>query len=263
MGQAISELVKLLRPKEQRGSKPRCHLLTHGPRDVVATRLTALASPFATVSPCDHWMPDGFANRQEAQLHQATRLLDGTVSDQLKAWWLGPASQRAMTPNFDIASTCLIDGARGLLLVEAKAHDEELNKEAAGRLLDRDSSDDRKASHEKIGAAIEAARTGLEKKTLLPWSISRDTHYQMSNRFAWAWKLTELGFPVVLIYLGFLRANEMADRGKPFRDHSDWEQLVKSHSQPLFPSQVWERQWASGSTALIPLIVSCEQSLTG
>src|SRR5471032_2624255 len=134
----VGDLVGRLRQKEQRGSKPRCHLLTHGPKDLVAERLSVLAAPFATVSPDDHWMPDGFTDLQEAQLHQATRLLDGAISDQLKAWWLGPASQRAMTPNFDLASTCTIEGSRGLLLVEAKAHDEELNKEAAGRLLDRD-----------------------------------------------------------------------------------------------------------------------------
>ena len=28
----------------------------------------------------------------------------------------------------------------------------------------------------------------------------------MSNRFAWAWKLADLGVPVVLVYLGFFRA---------------------------------------------------------
>jgi hypothetical protein len=122
-----------------------------------------------------------------------------------------------------------------LLLVEAKAYDEELHREAPGRRLGPNSSVDRRASHEKIGSAIEDARASLERTTSLPWRIARDTHYQMSNRFAWAWKLTELGIPVVLVYLGFLRANEMTDRGKPFTDHSDWERLVKSHSEPLFP----------------------------
>ena len=39
----------------------------------------------------------------------------------------------------------------------------------------------------------------------------------MSNRFAWAWKLASSSVPVVLIYLGFLRADEMRDKGKPFR----------------------------------------------
>src|SRR4051794_24220900 len=106
----MSDLLQGLRRREQRGSKPRCHFLTHGSRELVADRLSALAAPFATVSPEDNWMPQGFAELPEAQLHQATRLLDGAVSEQLKAWWLGPASQRAKTPNFDLASTCTIEG---------------------------------------------------------------------------------------------------------------------------------------------------------
>lgn len=57
----------------------------------------------------------------------------------------------------------------------------------------------------------------------------------MSNRFAWSWKLTELGIPVVLIYLGFLRATEMADRGSAIVDEADWRRQVLSHSAALFP----------------------------
>ena len=171
----------------------------------------------------------GFIEPEEAQLHHAPRLLDPMISERLKSWWLAEASQKAMTPNFDIASTCMIEGAPGLLLVEAKAHDgEKINKEIAGRILKVGPSDaDRKASHEKIADAVASARESFERATSLPWRISRDTCYQMSNRFAWAWKLTELGVSVALIYLGFLRAYEMADRGRPFDDHEAWDQLVK------------------------------------
>jgi hypothetical protein len=42
-----------------------------------------------------------------------------------------------------------------------------------------------------------------------PFHISRDNRYQMSNRFAWSWKLASVGVPVVLVYLGFVGA---ADR---------------------------------------------------
>jgi hypothetical protein len=47
---AMSDLLKRLRPRERRGSKPRCHFLTHGTRDEVAARLTSMVAPFATVS---------------------------------------------------------------------------------------------------------------------------------------------------------------------------------------------------------------------
>jgi hypothetical protein len=52
---------------------------------------------------------------------------------ELLAWWLGPARSSGTTPTIDIASTCTVGGRRGLLLIEAKAHDNEL--ERAGKPL--------------------------------------------------------------------------------------------------------------------------------
>jgi hypothetical protein len=49
----------------------------------------------------------------------------------------------------------------------------------------------------------------MTKQTGLTWALSRDWCYQMSIRFAWAWKLAGLGKPVILIYLGFLAYDEM------------------------------------------------------
>ena len=174
---------------------------------------------------------------------------------------LAAASSRAKSPNFDIASTCSIDGKRGLLLVEAKAHDVELSKEVAGRSIASDSSEDRKISHETIGAAVATASAGLTAATSLTWRLSRDQCYQMCNRFAWAWKLTELNVPVVLIYLGFHRANEMQDRGAPFTDYAAWERLVLAHSSALFPSEVWGRRRDLNGQPFIPLIRSLELPL--
>ena len=167
-----------------------------------------------------------------------------------------------MTPNFDIASTCTIDGAPGILLVEAKAHHTELMNETAGRPLTDDDSTGRKANHATIGAAIESARVGLAAATQLNWQISRDTHYQMSNRFAWSWKLTELGIPVVLVYLGFLKASDMSKPGEvPFADAGAWEALVRSHSAPLFPGRVWNRRRSVNGVPFIPLMRSLELPL--
>ena len=111
----------------------------------------------------------------------------------------------------------------------------------------------RRLSHAKIGGAIEEARLGLGRETLLPWGISRDRHYQISNRFAWAWKLTQLGVPVVLVYLGFLNATEMNDRGTPFTTHGDWKNLVLEQSSGIVPNEVWDRRWNRDDRALIPL----------
>lgn len=255
------ELIQQLSPKERRGSKPRCHLLTHGTPEEVAAALTALAAPFASVSPNDQWMPFGFADVQEAELNKAPRLLSPDVRAMLGAWWLPANRQTARTPNFDIASTCSVDGVPGLMLVEAKAHAQELRKEESGRLLDANASENRRASHGSIGTAIADAAAGLSLATGAPCHISRDTHYQMANRFAWAWKLTELGMPVVLVYLGFLNANEMHDISSPFTSHAEWQKLVKSHSAKLFDVDPWERTWKCNGQALIPLIRSVNQPL--
>ena len=268
----MNDLLAKLRRNEQRGSKPRCHYLTHGSRQDVAARLTSLAAPFASISPNDYWMPDGFDDVREAQLHKA-KLVEKAARDTLRSWWLAPESSRAKTPNFDIASTCTIEGAgKGLLLIEAKAHDEELNREAGGRVIRnlvadpkwatsdekrrQRSEDNRAASHGLIKQAIEEARAGLEQVTASPCGISRDDCYQMSNRFAWAWKLTQLGTPVVLVYLGFLNAADMKKDGKPFTDRGEWEQLVRSHSARLFSPEVWDRRWGEGRATFIPLIKS-------
>lgn len=203
-------------------------------------------------------MPDGFANLEECQLDKAPRLLPDSVRSLLGKWWLPSNRQNARTPNFDIASTCMVGGAPGLLLIEAKAHALELINEIGGRRLKADASE-RKASHITIGAAIDSARIGLAAATGLSWGISRDSHYQMSNRFAWAWKLTELGVPVVLIYLGFIRAYDMSKPGEiPFADAGAWDAAVMSHSAPLFPAVVWDHRRPVPGLPFIPLIRSLD-----
>ena len=250
-----------LGPKERRGSKPRCHQLTHGLASEVAVRLTELVSPFGQVTETDRWMPQGFDEIHEAQLHNAPRLVEPHVGEALMQWWLAAGTLRTRTPNWDIAATCSIQGRRGLLLVEAKAHETELSKESAGRRMTAGASEDRKANHEKIGAAISDACCGLAEASSSPWSISRDRHYQLSNRFAWAWKLADSGIPVILVYLGFLNANEMSDRGSPFPNHAEWERQVLAHSAPLFPGRVWNQPWDVNGCRLIPLIKSVLQPL--
>lgn len=209
-------------------------------------------------------MPQGFFEPTEAQLHVAHRLVDNALGQELGHWWLGGIRQERRTPNFDIASTCTIEGRKGLLLVEAKAHHGELSKESAGRALATRSSDARIESHRAIGAAIEQAAQGLTRDTGLDCRVSRDHCYQMSNRFAWAWKLATLDIPVVLVYLGLLQADEMADQGRPIDSHADWEQTVLQHSAAVLDVRVWNTRWMiGGRTVLIPVIASTTVSLNG
>lgn len=245
----------------RRGSKLRCHLLTHGTQHEVSERLTNLIKPFGLVRPDDEWMPQGFDYLKEAQLHNSSRLLPPRLArSNLQSWWLACSGSNPMTPNWDIASTCLVRGQKGLLLIEAKAHEVELNKEMAGKKLKSNPTDDSLRNHKQSAQAIEEANMGLSE--VIPgWKLSRDSHYQMSNRFSWAWKLADLGIPVVLVYLGFLNADEMADIGNPFATYSEWKNLVTSHSKPLFPAAVWNQQWKVGNQFVTPLIRSLEWQL--
>lgn len=196
--------------------------------------------------------------------HSCTRVRelipDQLHRDPLLNWWLAVP---ARTPNIDIASTCEVLGRDGLLLIEAKAHDWELRQEEKGKPLDVDCSDNSRKNHEQIGSAIKAANASLSKYTNVSWSLSRDCRYQMSNRFAWAWKLCELGIPVILAYVGFMGCEEMRDgeAQNPMDNGQHWQELVFDHSRPLFPDEIWNREWQVNGQSFVPLIVATNQLL--
>jgi hypothetical protein len=207
-------------------------------------------------------MPEGFDNIEEAQLDKAPKLLNEKVREQLQVWWFGVVRSKTNTPNFDIASTCTIEGKKGLLLIEAKAHTAELTKEVKRKEKRSNASENSKKNHENIATAILSACGGLQSDIPGEWRISRDSHYQMSNRFAWSWKLTKLepGFPVILVYLGFLNAKEMEEGNeqKPFVTHAEWKQAVEAHSQPLFPKKIWDQRLIVNGRPFVPLIRSMD-----
>jgi len=269
-GQDTSLRFPQLKEKQQTGSKVRCHLLTHGTKGEVAQRLTRLIEPFGEVLATDSWMPEGFAQCDEAQLHTSERIItDPKLRTSLLSWWLAvPGARRTTTPNWDIASTCSVRGKRGLLLIEAKAHDAELRNEERGKPLGAEDgkgvSVDSRRNHLKIGGCIQDASLALSEQTRLAWALSRDWNYQMANRYTWAWKLTELGIPVILIYLGFIGCEEMrkGSAQKPIADKEDWERMVQAHSQLLFPRQIWDREWNVHGQPFIPLIRVHEQDLS-
>ncbi len=106
--------------------------------------------------------------------------------------------------------------------------------------------------------AIQEANAGLEP--IVPgWSLSRDSHYQLSNRFAWSWKIAELGTPVILVYLGFLNAGEMIDQGPPFHSAREWNDVVRSYARGVVPDDAWDTQVGTrkggvGTAFVCPLV---------
>lgn len=240
--------------KDCQGSRPRCVLLTDGCREDVAKRLTKLIDfPGVSVSSNDKWRPCGKGSVEEAQLHKSD-ILPRVIRNELKNWWLAISKNTTTTPNWDIASTCTIEGDPALLLVEAKAHNKELD--GSGKILSgsqRKNPNSRK-NYERIREAIEEANEGLKSATSGSWSLSSCSHYQLSNRFAWAWKLASLGKPVILLYLGFLKANEMTDRGASFSDGEDWERHLRNHCRGVVDSTFWGKNISIKGVPLIPLI---------
>ncbi|RYX82146.1 hypothetical protein EON83_20730 [bacterium] len=222
--------------KALRGSRKRCLDFTEGTNEEVAKRLMELVAPYAQVAPHNHqWMPKGHGNPAEAKLGQALLFLDTEKRKELTKWWLA-GKGGANTPNWDIASRAIIDGKEGLILVEAKAHEREFSK--SGKPQKANPSHDSTENQKRISAAIDEANRELN--ALMPgWGLSIDSHYQLTNRFTWAWKIASLGVPVILVYLGFLEATEMEDCGRPLKDAADWEQVVLARSIGIVPRNAW------------------------
>jgi len=214
----------------------------------------------ATVSEADTWMPVGKGDPEamkEARLDQNT--LNVLTPDQQKEvanWWLAyTKGGLANTPNWDFASSCSIEGVKGLVLVEAKAHPKELSHD--GKFLKAKPSPESKENDDKLGKAIDEARTALQKD-FPEVKISKDTHYQLSNRIAFSWKLASMGIPVVLIYLGFLKDDGLKDIDTPFSSDESLRSIMESYFGGIVPKNFLERRINCGKASMQVLIRSME-----
>ena len=237
--------------ENKRGSQPRCVLFMDGEREEVAERLTELVNlPYVKVSPNDKWMPCGKSAPGEVELDKADGLLLPEIQQELRQWWLAVRIRTTKTPVWDIASRCSIGGNRGLILVEAKAHHDELKK--------KDNSGSGGENRKSIAQAFDEANYNLHSVTGGSWDLALTPHYQLSNRFAWSWKLASLGVPVVLIYLGFLNAQDMACDSPIFKSEEDWMRILKNYSKNTVDNTCWEKRW-DFAAPFIPIIRSCNQ----
>jgi hypothetical protein len=163
--------------------------------------------------------------------------MDAETWSSLRKWWL-VHERGANTPNWDIAAACEIEGRPGLILVEAKANVPELT--VAGKPVDAGASAASGANHERIGLAINEACASL-RRISASTAISRDSHYQLSNRVAFAWKLASLGVPTVLAYLGFWGDGGIGDAG-PFENAEHWEAAFAQYAHTMVPIELFERR---------------------
>ncbi len=249
-----NEATVVLKMRDLRGSRLRCLMLTSTPREQVAATLTQLVSPVAVVDPeHHHWMPRGFLEPEEAKLGECPQFLSNDLRRRLTDWWL-KRTEGANTPNWDLVSTCRVNGEPGLILVEAKAHDGEAKEE--GKQPGNAEND------QQIQTAFEAANRGLDAITP-GWRLSRDSHYQLCNRFAWAWKLSTLGVPTILIYLGLLRAREMSEQGRAFDSAEEWNAAIREHASGVVPASAWERRLQTSAAPMWALVRSLDLQWVG
>lgn len=189
-------------------------------------------------------MPKGRDCPEEAFLTiPCEPLLPFSISAKLRKWWIAVDRNNPNEPNWDLAVQAHFpDGRMGLVLSETKAYAGELAKERQGKRLTKKSNLD---NHHNIGAAIREAREALGGEDS-GVKISRDTHYQFSNRVTFAWKLAKEGVPCVLIYLGFTGDKSIAK--DYLRDSQHWTEIVQQHIQVVFPDSWIDKEFTVGRT---------------
>jgi hypothetical protein len=236
-------------------------------REAFSSSLTSLIKGSrAVVTADDEWMPGGYEAPIEARLDRnGLGVLTPEMMEALAKWWL-VHRKGANVPNWDLAASCTIDDRKGLVLIEAKANRQELK--TGGKTLDQADKEDRgenadriekqykrrKSNHDRIGEAIEEARAGLD--IAIPGiQISRDSHYQLSNRIGFAWKLATFSIPVVLVYLGFVGDEGIRDAGEPFRDDEHWQNIVCDYMRGVLPTGFSEQEIACGEAATIQFLI--------
>lgn len=218
-----------MKQKKYKGSQ-RCMLELISSPDFLIKINSLIQNTGAIISKNDNWFPLGLNDPREAELKDFLRQnWNANLGNEITNWWLAVVNANSRTPNWDFVSTCHINGQKGILLVEAKAHRTEL--ETSGKKLKKDASDNSKRNHSRIGEAINEAKVEINKN-FAGVTISRDKCYQLSNRVAHAWWLAKHDIPVVLLYLGFLNAEEMNYGGKViYTSEEDWKTCFMNHSE--------------------------------
>jgi hypothetical protein len=228
-----------------RGSRKHILDWTEQP-DFIVQLLQTVQPVQVTLTEGSLWMPRGYRFPDEARLETfgPRFMAEDPAWQELRQWWLRH-ERGSNTPNWDLAIGCNIEDKPGLVLVEAKANKNELKTE--GKSLGRGASTKSKENHNQIGIAISEARRSLCAIGIHN-GIDRGTHYQLSNRIAFTWKLASLGIPTVLVYLGFLGDTGIENVAPQFTNHQDWTETFWAHANDIAPKAMFERRLEIGAT---------------
>jgi len=231
--------------KKHRGS--RIHILKWVKRPDFTDQLSHLLCPTGAIIKCtDKWQPKGCSkfDKDEVRLKWFCQTLN-INKETLWKWWL---VHWGNMPNWDLASTCTIKGEKGLILIEAKAHTNELNTD--GKRLALNASVRSRKNHEQICQAISEASHALSE-VVKGIDISCCTHYQLANRIAFSWKIASLGIPVILVYLGFLGDKSWQDK---FTDNNHWNCELRKYMDKHVPEDFID-QWICCGKSKMQMII--------
>ncbi len=240
-----------------KGSRARILKMVDAPREKVITEINASLEGFAELTANSCWQPHS-CSKKRARLDRdkEERFLPKEQQDTLQKWWFEQPTGE--TPNWDFTSTARIKGKDGLLLFQAKTYKDEIfisKSRIRGEVSEN--------NHESIRVAIEEANEGLNtafgNNSSEKFNISIDNHYQLSNRFAWCWKLASMKIPVVLVYLGFLNATEMP---KPFNSEREWLECFEGEkTSAVIPYEAWGKTLLINDTPFTPLLGTIDLAL--
>lgn len=242
--------------KELRGSRLRCSMFSRLGTEIWQAKLqeavwkTGVSDFVIEFEEECRYYPQDDIGIGEYRFSDKNGLVDSALRRKLIKWWLDIDKEtNRQIPNWDFACDAIINGKKGLMLVEAKSYREELIHHDPWTVV---------SEHSKhaISTAIMEANDDLNK-IHKGFNLNWVSHYQLSNRFAWSWKLASEGIPVVLIYMGFLNCEEMTAEGRSIlRTKEDWSKLFRDDLNHVIPYSIWNKPIKVGIASFFPILAT-------
>lgn len=242
---------------DQYASRMRCLEMTNNKYARTAEIFSQLIEGYGTVDSSDTWAPRGPDAPAEIRIDEATGFLKSPDhKTELRNWWTGEVVG-ARTPTWDIASSCTVNGVKGILLIETKAHIGELNSDHSGSRekpilyqIKKGFSDATDAWNDALHDYADDRGFKLSHNV----KLSTASHFQLSTHFAFAWKLADMGVPVILVYLGFLNVTELENENRLiFKNSAMWNKCVFEKTNKPLPEEIWDATFKFNGTPLTVL----------
>lgn len=187
-------------------------------------------------------------SEDDAETYLKRHPVKGWPGSLPSCWWV---KGRGTRPTWDLLCQVLVSDKPGLLLVEAKAHEGELDW--AGKRLSPSAKLASKVNHAQIAGCVKEADAALNKLCDGVFDLDVSRHYQLANRVAYAWKLADLGLPVVLVYLGF--TGDTYFNADYIRDDAHWQRVMGGYLQGVVPQQFPEQVHTFASGGSLQMLV--------